>query len=79
MTIEEMRDAYAKLQDEHKTALSELEQLKADNETSKARIKELEDYNRKLFSKYVLSDEKSQDEEKPLMDNVIDKIKENLK
>lgn len=79
MTIEEMRDEYAKLQDEHKTALSELEQLKADNETSKARIKELEDYNRKLFSKYVLSDEKSQDEEKPLMDNVIDKIKENLK
>lgn len=79
MTLEELRDEYAKLQEEHKTALSENEILKKDKETMTARIKELQDYNNKLFSKYVLSDDVKQDDEKSQIDDVIDKIKENYK
>ena len=78
MTIEELRDEYTKLENEHKTTLSENEILKKDKETMTNRIKELEDYNRKLFSKYVLSDEKTDTEEKPKIENVIDKFKENI-
>lgn len=79
MTLEELRDEYTKLQEEHKTTLSENEILKKDKETMTARIKELQDYNNKLFSKYVLSDDVKQDEEKSQIDDVIDKIKENYK
>lgn len=79
MDIEELRDAYAKLQEEHKTTLTENETLKTEKETMTTRIKDLEDYNRKLFSKYVLSSEDEQQHEKPQIDNVIDILKENYK
>ena len=78
MTIEELRDANMELENKNKELQALYDASVKQNESDTARIKELEDYNRKMFSNYVLGKEKAEDP-KPSAEATLDSIIKNLK
>lgn len=64
MTLEELRDAHANLQKDYEALKTQNDKANQDNADYQKRIKELEDYNRKLFMQIDFSKEaKANDKE----------------
>lgn len=79
MTLEELRDKYSELEQLNKATTEERDALIVAKETNEKRIKELEEYNRKLFEKYVTSTSDNLEEKKEsklTFDDVIQNFKD---
>ena len=78
MDIEALRERNAQLEEEKKQLTARVETLTADVNERDTRIKDLEDYNRKLFMQldFDKKDEDDIDEEQKLFDDIINNFKD---
>lgn len=78
MDIEELRERNAQLEEEKKQLTARVETLTADINERDTRIKDLEDYNRKLFMQldFDKKEDDDIDEEQKLFDDIINNFKD---
>lgn len=78
MDIEALRERNAQLEEEKKQLTARVETLTADVNERDTRIKDLEDYNRKLFMQldFGKKEEDDIDEDKKLFDDIINNFKD---
>lgn len=78
MDIEALRERNAQLEEEKKQLTARVEALTADVSERDTRIKNLEDYNRKLFMQldFDNKEEDDIDEEQKLFDDIINNFKD---
>lgn len=78
MDIESLRERNAQLEEEKKQLTARVEALTADVSERDTRIKDLEDYNRKLFMQldFGKKEEEDIDEDKKLFDDIINNFKD---
>ena len=78
MDIEALRERNAQLEEEKKQLTARVEALTADVSERDTRIKDLEDYNRKLFMQldFDKKEEDDIDEDKKLFDDIINNFKD---